>query len=383
LCSCGDNSPYKRFSLKHLGDENDSTKKYKDRVSAFRLSINADFKEKAFGKLFEEKSKWNRFNGSVLIAQEGTILFKKSYGFANYKQKINLTDTTSFELASTTKTFTATAIMLLKQQDKLNYSDDVKKHIPDFPYEGITIQMLLTHRSGLPNYMYFSYVYIDKYPGIFNNEQLLKMLINEKPAPYFKANKRFSYCNTNYALLASIIEKVSGQSYAAFMYENIFLPLKMNNTWVNTPENATQYLNKTTAYSGNWRVEDPDFLDGVYGDKGIYSNVEDMFKWDQSFYTCSILKKETIEDAFTGKSKEKKGANNYGYGFRIIDDKKGGKTIYHNGWWHCYNTTFYRRLNDKCTIIILSNKYNKSVYQIADILSILNIPSENPHIELE
>ena len=209
------------------------------------------------------------------------------------------------------------------------------------------------------------------------------MIINEKPAVYTKPNKRFSYCNTNFALLAIVIEKVSGMSYANFMYENIFAPLKMENTWVNTPDNAEQYTNKTTAYSGNWRVEDPDFLDEIYGDKGIYSNVEDMYKWDQSFYNYTLLNKETLDEAFTGKSKEKKGINNYGYGFRITDQKLGAKTVYHNGWWHCYNTTFYRKLADKTTIIILSNKYNKSIYQVSDIVKILDNTSENTTIELD
>ena len=382
LLSCNDTTSYKKFSLKGVLSS-DSSKNYADSITLFRKSINADEKEKALEKLFDEKAKWNRFNGAVLIVQQGYVLFKKAYGFANYKQNITINTQTSFQLASTSKTFTACAIMLLQQQGKLNYSDDVKKHIPNFPYDGITIKLLLSHRSGLPNYMYFAYCYINNYTPPFNNDQLVQMMINEKPPIYSKPNKRFSYCNTNYALLAVIIEKVSGMSYPNFMHDYIFSPLKMENTWVNTAENSLAYTNKTIAYSGNFKVEENDFLDGIYGDKNIYSNVEDLYKWDQSLYNQTLLKAETLEEAFTGKSKERKGINNYGYGFRILNNKNGSKVVYHNGWWHCYTTTFYRELNTKICIIILSNKYNKTVYHISDILNILSISPSINGVELE
>jgi len=383
LFSCSDSGHYKRFSLKDLFSNSDSVTKYNDSIAAIRKLLDADENQEALTKLIDQKSRWNNFNGCVLVAQHGYVIFKKAYGYANYKQKINLQTTTSFNLASTSKTFTAVGIMLLKQQGKLSYDDDVKKYIPDFPYEGITIKQLLTHRSGLPNYMYFSYQHYDEFGQNFDNDMLIEMMIKYKPEPYAKPDKRFRYCNTNYAILASIIEKVDERSYANFMYHNIFVPLQMENTWVSTIENDTTYTNKTIAYSGNWRVEEKDFLDNVYGDKGIFSNVEDLLKWDQSFYNNKILTKETLDEAFKAYSKEKKGANNYGYGFRIIDNKDGSKIVYHNGWWHCYTTSFYRRLSDKTAIIILSNKYNKGIYNISEILNILGSKLEESSIELE
>ena len=119
-------------------------------------------------------------------------------------------------------------------------------------------------------------------------------------------------------------------------------------------------------------LEDETYADDVVGDKGIYSTVEDLLKWDQSFYTDNLLKKTTIEKAFTGYSNEHKGKRNYGYGWRITDDGKSPKIIYHNGWWHGYNSLFFRRPSDQTTIIVLGNKYNRSTYQIQGVLSILN-----------
>ena len=365
--SCGNESKSKSLVLA----SSDSGKLYNDSINISK-KINAASKKTQLDNLFSQKAKSNTFNGCVLIAQQGQIIYKKAFGYADYKNKIPLTTNTGFQLASTSKTLTAAAIMLLKQEGKLNYNDDVKKYFPDFPYEGVTIQLLLTHRSGLPNYMYFCDGLVTDKSCLLSNKAVLDLITKDAPPLYSKPNKKFSYCNTNYCILASIIEKISGINYADFMHDSIFIPLKMMNTWVNTPENAREYQNKTLAYYGNWHIEEGDYLDGIYGDKGIYSTVEDLFKWDQALYNYSLLTKETLDEAFIGYSHEKKGMRNYGFGFRIIDYPDGSKVVYHNGWWHCYNTTFYRRLKDKSTIIILSNKYNKNVYQVNDILSILS-----------
>ncbi len=118
------------------------------------------------------------------------------------------------------------------------------------------------------------------------------------------------------------------------------------------------------------------YADDVVGDKGVYSTAEDMFKWDQGLYTEKILKKATLEEAFTGYSNEHKGKRNYGYGWRLIEEEKR-KVVYHNGWWHGYNSLFYRGLSDSTTVIILSNKDNRSIYHIEDVLTILNTGSNN------
>jgi len=190
------------------------------------------------------------------------------------------------------------------------------------------------------------------------------MMATYKPHVEFRANTRFKYCNTNFAMLALVIERVTGMQYRLFMQKFIFEPLGMTHTFV---YNAWQGLpaNATINYKYNWRREPDMFADGVYGDKGIYSTVEDMYRWDQSFYKNQLLSNETIELAYGPCSFEKKGIKNYGLGWRMLCYPNGGKIIYHNGWWHGNNTSFYRFIQDNFTIIVLGNKHNNTIYHQA------------------
>jgi CubicO group peptidase (beta-lactamase class C family) len=346
-----------------------------DSIAAFRKKINADKKEKQLDSLFESRVKIQGFNGSVLVAQEGLILYQNAFGFANFKNNDTLKNSHSFQLASVSKTLTAAGILLLKDQNKLSLDDEVTKYFPTFPYKGISIKLLLSHRSGLPNYIDACEQYCEK-PNIYNgkkfdNQAMLDLLIKKKPDAYALPNKKFEYCNTNYALLALIIEKVSEQSFADFMQNNLFTPLNMQNTWVGNSQYDSLHKNKTIGYKSNGKPEEDVFADEIVGDKSIYSTPQDLFKFDQALYSDKLLKKETLEEAFKGYSHEHKGKRNYGLGWRLIEDGETPKIVYHNGWWHGFNTVFYRIPENGITIIILSNKYNRGVYNVSDILSIL------------
>lgn len=321
------------------------------------------------------------FNGCVLVAQQGHVIYRNAFGFSNLKTRDSLKINSAFQLASTSKTMTAGAILLLKEQGKLQLTDKVQKYFPEFPYNSITLQMLLNHRSGLSNYIYFAEPFCDadnRYKGKpFDNAALLEIIDSLKPALYATPNKKFEYCNTNYALLASVIEKVSGQSYATFMDSAIFKPLGMSNTWVYSTKNDTVYPYKTKGHTPSGTLETQTYADNVVGDKGIYSTVDDLYKWSEALFTGKILKKETLDEAYTGYSNEHPGKRNYGYGWRITDESPTQKIVYHNGWWHGYSTLFYRRLSNETTVILLSNKYSSSTYHIEDILAVLN----NSHTE--
>lgn len=346
-----------------------------DSIDRIRLEIHAEEKEKKLDKLFTKKARWNRFNGCVLVAQRGQIIYKDGFGYTNYKTKEKIDLNSTFQLSSTSKPFTSTAILILKDRGMLNLTDNVQKFIPEFPYEKITIQLLLTHRSGLSNYLYFGENYCDKencYNGVtFDNNSVLEIMKNHRPNPYTRPDRRFEYSNTNYVLLASIVERVSGLNFQDFMEENIFKPLHMKNTWVNYVTKKYPGRNKTTGHTSAGRIEKNEYADNIVGDKGIYSTVEDLFLFDQSFYSNKILSEESIEQAFTGYSNERRGIRNYGLGWRITKEKGKDKVVYHNGWWHGYNSLFYRRLPDQSTVIILSNRDNKSIYKIDDVLSII------------
>ncbi len=369
LCSCGNNEPVSQNpGIASVVEDSAAIKTVKKIYNSKKgLQLNV---------LFKNKVKTNGFNGCVLVAQHGQVIYENAIGFSNLKTKSPLTINSTFQLASTSKPLTAAAILLLKDRGKLNLTDNLQKFFPDFPYYNITLQMLLTHRSGLSNYLYFGEPYCDEnncYNGkTFDNNSMIQLMMSVKPPIYYAPNKKFEYCNTNYALLASIIEKVSGLSYADFMTQNIFKPLGMNDTWVHRPKNDTLYKNKTTGHTANGLIEKDIYADDVIGDKGIYSSVDDLFKWDQALYSEKLLKKKTIEEAFTGYSNEHKGKRNYGYGWRLIDDNKGNKIVYHNGWWHGYSSLFFRRIKDQTTVILLSNKYNGNIYHIEDVLAILD-----------
>jgi CubicO group peptidase (beta-lactamase class C family) len=179
-------------------------------------------------------------------------------------------------------------------------------------------------------------------------------------------DRNFTYCNTNYALLALIIEQISGMSYGDYLKKTFFIPLGMENSFVYSPELENQVLP-----SYNWKNQKEAFtyLDVVYGDKNIYSSARDLLKWDIALSTGNLFTPATLDAAYQGYSFERPGVKNYGLGWRLYlyPDKK--KIIYHNGWWHGNNTVFARLVDDSATVIILGNKYNRCVYDAKKLYS--------------
>lgn len=324
---------------------------------------------------FNVLSKRSRFNGNVLVAHDGKILYRSSFGVSDYKTKELLTDSSEFQLGSVSKQFTAVAIMMLKEQGKLDYTDTIQKYYPDFPYKGITIGMLLAHRSGLPNYMYLCGNVCTDQKTPMDNQQVVQMLIAKHPPKYFRPNQKFEYSNTNYCLLAAIAEKVSGVSFAEFLRYKIFMPLGMTHTHI-YDKNDTVIPNCVTGYNANYKKAGVDFLDGVTGDKGIYSTTTDVLKWDQALYTDKLLKQSTLKEAFTPHSRWVN-QHNYGYGWRLVIFDHD-TLVYHDGWWHGFNAAFMRDIKGKNTIIVLSNHVNWCINQSRDLLTMLHdeMPAE-------
>ncbi|WP_158605923.1 serine hydrolase [Taibaiella sp. KBW10] len=311
------------------------------------------------------------FNGSVLLGQKGKILYKRYFGMANRSANLPLSSDISSQLASTSKPFTATAVLWLYQNKYLDIELPVNVYLKDFPYSNVTVKMMLDQRSGLPDY---TKVGLPKWAAKapMYNIDLQRYIATYKPKLMFTPNTRFNYSNTNYALLARIIEEVSGMSYKQFMQELIFDPLGMTHTFVYDPKDDYSSRKLTTSYKFNWAVHDNTHEDGVYGDKGIYSTVEDMYRWDQSFYNNDILSDKMQHLAITGCSNEMKGMKNYGLGWRMYDFENGRKLVYHNGWWHGNNTVFYRYIQDNTTVIVLGNRFNSKIYeQGKDVYQIL------------
>lgn len=300
------------------------------------------------------------FNGSILVAKDGNIVYEKYAGFSNPAiKKDSLGINSAFHLASVSKTFTAMAVLKLWEEGRLAIDDSLGKYFPNFPYRNITVKMLLSHRSGLPNYVHYLELNGWDKRKMVNNVDVLTSLYMMKPPLEFPSGKHFSYCNTNYALLALIIEKVSGQSYAQFLNQAFFTPLQMKDTYVFSLKDTARAM---LSYEYNNRPFRLEFLDAVYGDKNVYSTVRDMLKWDQALYAGRFFKQATLDSAFAGYSFEKQGKRNYGLGWRMTFLDNGKKLLYHNGWWHGNNTAFIRLTDEKATIIVLGNKFNRRIY---------------------
>ncbi len=331
---------------------------------------------------FTNRSIQNGFSGSVLVAVGGQPVYEKCFGYCDYRNKDLLTDTNSFQLASVSKTLTATAVLWCVEQGLLSLDDSLTKFFPQLSYSGIRVKDLLSHRSGLPNYIYFCSGKCNK-GQYLTNENVIAIMAKEKPAPYAKPNRKFEYCNTNYLLLASIIEKVSGKKFKAFMQDNFFEPLGMAHTFIYDYTDSTD-RKIAISYNSKWEIQRNDCFDGVVGDKGCYSTVRDMFLWDKAFYDGNLLSQEMMKEAYTPRSFEKPGKRNYGYGWRLLQQPDSSYLVYHNGWWHGNNTVFYRNIQDTTSVIILSNKYSRSVYNVQPVFNILyGLKTDNVGFEEE
>ncbi len=340
-------------------------KELKDSVFLTQQEINNCYVIDSF---FKAMSYHQRFNGNALIAHNGKILFSGSFGYSNYRLKTTLSDSSEFQLGSVSKQFTATAIMLLKEQGKLNYSDSIQRFYPEFPYHGITIRDLLDHRSGLPNYMYLCSAINKSEDGFIDNQQVVDYLTKYHPSRYFKPDLRFNYSNTNYCLLAAIVEKITKSSFADFMKKNIFEPSGMKHTFIYNKAD-TIIPNRVQGYNANYNRSGIDFLDGVTGDKGVYSTIGDMLKWDNILYTSKIIDQRTLNDAFAPHGRWLRNRN-YGYGWWLMPF--GGDTLtYHDGWWHGFNCAFIRDVKYHNTIIVLSNHVNWCINKSRELLTVL------------
>jgi CubicO group peptidase (beta-lactamase class C family) len=354
----------------------------KEKEAEIRKKIHASQKAYSLDTLFSRKARVQGFNGAVIVAQQGVILYEAYFGYADMHKKDTLTPNSAFQLASVSKTFTGTGILMLAQENKLKLSDSVQQYIPGFPYHGVTIEHLLSHRSGLPNYLY-CFEHLRKLNGPEpNNDSVISWFVNSDsvPGPFAPPGRNFSYNNTNFILLASIIEKVSKLSYPEFLKQYIFLPLGMDHTFVDTIAPDSLLRNRTTGHQGTRRRE-REFFDGVYGDKGIYSTARDMEKWYFALHSGCLLNKHWIQEAFTPRSLEKRSRHNYGLGFRLMTDPDNMNKVnyvYHGGWWAGYSTMLWMNMDEDIAVIVLGNRKNNSVYDIRPILELLEAPGKKP-----
>jgi CubicO group peptidase (beta-lactamase class C family) len=313
------------------------------------------------------KKTWNEStNVSFLVAKNGQIIFEKYQGYANKQKSTCIDYKTPIHIASVTKVITATAILELIDAKKIALDQKVNTILKEFPYPDITIQTLLNHRSGLRNYAYFTEdkgVWDRK--KVLTNADLLRLLGEKKIELQSLPDRKFAYCNTNYAILALVIEKITGLSFADAIKRMIFDPLGMEDSYVYDYHNDNK--KSVPSYKGNNVEIGRDYLDAVYGDKNIYSTPRDLLKFDLARNDPDFLSPALHDKIYKGYSNERKGTKNYGLGLRMINWENGKNFYFHNGWWHG-NTSAYVTLKDENVVIIaLSNKFNRSVYKVRNL----------------
>jgi CubicO group peptidase (beta-lactamase class C family) len=303
------------------------------------------------------------FNGEILVAKNDTVLYEK---YVSYKHKVD--EHTAFDLASVTKTFTAMAVLKLMEDNKLKIDDLVSKYIPAFPYPDITIKMLLSHRSGLEDYLKFMDESDWDKRNTLTNAALLDFIINNKnKVQIAQPDKVFDYSNTNFVLLAFIIENVSGQSYKAYLTNTFFKPLKMNDTYILDVEN---YQSATKSYYKTGKVYQLRYLDMIYGDKNIFSTVQDLKKWDNALRTGKIFKQSTLDLAYMPNTSAKAFTSKYAMGWKKITTANNREILYHNGWWAGNRCVLIRLLKENVVIAVLSNN---NFTKIADVRKLCDL----------
>ena len=315
---------------------------------------------------------------AILIHQPGKLLFKKGYGLANLKTEKPISPHTMFELASVSKTFTATAVLILHDREKLSIDDDVRKHLPELPQYSPTtpihIRDLLRHTSGLPDYMDFEDV-PKRHKEYWVNEDYLGMFAKQrqKHPLDFPTGAKYDYNNTNFMLLALIVERVGKRSFGKFLRDEIFHPVGMEHSFVYespkaVPDNPPGYTNavayewrkKKSVWEATWGappVRHEELL--AVGDGAVWTNLEDMHKWDIAVRAEKLLKPATWKLALTPSKTRDGKTNDYGLGWGLYYDKPSDLHGYgHDGSWGGFETTYYRYLTTDRTTVLLSNRGN-------------------------
>ena len=312
------------------------------------------------------KNVWEKGDlwGGFLVAKGDEILYEGYRGFTQDNKQGPVNDTVALHVASISKSITAMAVMKLIEAGKLELDAPLTQYFPKFPYPKVTVFTLLSQRSGLPKYEYFIEK-IEPEPAelskeYISNQDILNLLIRYKPDLARETNTGFMYCNTNYALLALLVEHATKIPFPEAMQQIVFRPLKMKHTYI-LQEKDMESAAKSF-YQRGPRVYPYDRLDLIYGDKNVYTTPRDLLNFSKAMFAKNFLREDLYKMVFEPYSNERPGINNYGLGFRMKVFNENEKLTYHNGWWHGTNSVFGHLLKSNVTIIAIGNKYSSRVY---------------------
>jgi CubicO group peptidase (beta-lactamase class C family) len=338
-----------KVAVEHCSEEQPALVEWFSEEKTEKLSQKLDL-------LLKRINKRHDFHGSLLVAKKGKILYSNQVGYKDFRKRELLDENSVFQLASVSKQFTAAAIMILYEKQRIKLTDTVNTYFPDFPFEDVTIKNLLNHTAGLPKYFWVAEHEWNK-PQAPTNSEMMALLEMSSVQRYFKPGRNFDYSNTGYFVLASIVEKVSGTSFSAFVKEYIFEPLEMHDSYVYSFENDSIATNQLEGYKlyRKWRHLKIGYTvnDAIVGDKNVYSTSEDLFKWTLGLNNETLFSKESLAMMYTPGETISGRKVPYGFGFRINTDTDN--KIYHHGKWNGFRTGLTQYLDDDLTVIVLEH----------------------------
>ncbi|WP_185287272.1 serine hydrolase [Chryseobacterium lactis] len=299
--------------------------------------------------------KKGKLNGTVLIIKDGKVVCDTALGYKNFEEKIPLTKETPFCIASISKPFTAVGMMLLQQDHLLSYADKASKYIPDLPAyaQNITIQQLLTHTSGLADYE--NVLILNRK---ITNDDVLGFL-KKQPGLKFSSGSKFEYSNSGYTILALIIETLSGQSYSQFMQNRVFIPLKMQHSFVYDSKTIPP-ADRAKGYDMNKKPDDYDLL--TTGDGSIYSTPGDLYKFDQALRKHQLLNEENSRIMYELPTLKNGKCSEYAFGWYVSEG-----TAMHTGGVDGFRGVIWRDLSHNSCIIALTSQGDAfPVYKFLD-----------------
>ncbi|WP_422105475.1 serine hydrolase [Winogradskyella sp.] len=316
---------------------------------------------------------------SVWVISKGDLVYETNYGLANVGQGTKIDSNTNFRIASVTKQFTAACIMILVKNGQLNYTTNLRDIFPDFPEYGknITIRHLLTHQSGIVDYNGF--IEESRTKQLLDYEIL--EFLKQSQKTYFEPGTSYRYSNSGYAVLAQVIEKVSGISFATFVKREIFETLGMHNSMVfQQNQNIENRAFGYAVVNDSIRFNDQSITSAIQGDGGIYCSTSDYYKWDQALYKGELIPKKELEDAFIdwdNHSKTTKDGEGYGW---FVEYQNGIKILHHSGGTAGFESQVIRIPDLELSIVLFSNRNWSSrnlrykVRALASIFSEYKIP---------
>jgi len=307
-------------------------------------------KVKVIDAFFKNRYYQGFFSGNILFYDSGKY-YANSYGYANGKLKTKLTPNLPFQIASVSKTLTAYTVLSLIDQKKFGLETFVYQILDGFPYKQITVAQLLSHKSGIPNYMYFAENYCKTKYRHLTNSDVLWMLKRYRPKLEFRPESRYKYSNTNYVLLALIVEKTTEMPFEKYIQDSVFKIIGMNDSYIFTPTMSLKNQ-LVQGHNGITNIFPYNYQNGTTGDKGVYTTVFDLLKFDQALRKNLLVSPATLNNACTPHTPCRPTKDYYGYGWRIRYYNNGDTIIYHNGWWQGFKAYFVRWKNkDKCIIV--------------------------------